>query len=391
MHKKFHFAALIIGVFTLYACERKKDNDYKFVDRHFKQKITILADPISKFELDSLTAPLIPHIQLVNTGNQNLLIYLNDEIGALYINDLATKKIVKKITVEGDPLSYKKFFQGFYYHNKDSIFLICYHPSVYLINSDGKILRKYNLVNEKDKKDRLFYRGLYASSEVPVYFKNGTLIISSVVVGEDKKQKKPLQIALNLKTGLDSLGQVSEPESYFTNNYGGLHYDLYSVCFNPKANLAVYSFAASKSVIIDDMVKDSIYNTPAESQYILNFTPYNEKQYADATMPLGEYFMTTPTYGPIYYDNYKDVYYRLALLPVEQKNANYDKKNSPLKPISLVVFDHNFNYLGEKLIEKNKYWPTSAFVSPDGLNIQIRSTNDETLDFTTFKFKYNSQ
>ncbi|MDB5143082.1 MAG: hypothetical protein JWQ66_1795 [Mucilaginibacter sp.] len=96
--------------------------------------------------------------------------------------------------------------------------------------------------------------------------------------------------------------------------------------------------------------------------------------------------MTTPTFGPIYYDKFKNVYYRLASLPVEEINANYEEKNPPLKRISLEIFDKDFQYLGEKILKKNKYWADNAFVSSEGLNLQNRTGSDSTLDFTTFTF-----
>ncbi|GAA3989991.1 hypothetical protein GCM10022210_49320 [Mucilaginibacter dorajii] len=329
-------------------------------------------------------------MQEVQQGDQRFFAYLNDETGSIYLNDFQTKKIIKKIQIQGADLKkYKKAFQGLYYHNKDTIFLFSYTPKVTMINDRGKILRIYSLPKEKGEGNKLFFRGFYVSTSIQPYLFENRLFINSIVVGDVKSgESRKVQMILDLKTGRDSIGKVCFPDAYQNKNYGGLHYDIYSVCYNPKFNIAVYSFPAHKKVILSNLFKNNIVNVLAESQFINDFTLYDEDQYKDAVSePVGEYFMTTPTYGSIFYDKYRDVYYRLALLPVKERNVNYEQKNPPTKNISLIVFDKDFKYLGEKLLEKNRYWSSNAFVSKEGLNIQNRTNSDSTLNFTTFGFQ----
>lgn len=381
--KKLLLILFLLPICIAISCKRDKIKTVG--DKGLPQKVIISDEGVVKFELDSMTSPSIYTCQEYNDGRDHFFVYLNEEMGTVYLNDFATKKVTKRIAVEGDSIKNKKAFQGVYYHNKDSIFLFSYSPRVILINESGKILQKYTLSTAVEK-NKIYYRGIYTSTNSPAAFYGNSLFISSVVLGKHT-DLRPVQLILNLETKKTILGKVTFPEEYSKTDYANITYDIFSSCYNSKDKSLVYSFPAYKKVAINDIVNDKVYTKFAESQYILDFQPYDEDDYKDAkSEAFGEYFMTTPTYSSILYDKYRDVYYRLALLPVDELNANYEEKNPPLKPISLVVFDKNFNYLGERLLEKNKYWPKTAFVSKDGLNIQQRTSNDATVDFSLFTF-----
>lgn len=126
----------------------------------------------------------------------------------------------------------------------------------------------------------------------------------------------------------------------------------------------------------------------AGSRFIHTLTTYNKNYFENSISdPNIEHFMTTPSFGGIYYDPFKKYYYRLALLPAGGKNQNYDIKNAPTKQISIIVLNERFHYLGELLLEKNKYSFTIVFVSKAGLNFQNHNRKENTKDFTTFSFK----
>ncbi len=383
---KFLMAA-VIG-FLIISCTRSGRLDYQFESRNFAQKIVVVKSDSAKFELDSLTAPVVFSIHEVTLDGHRYLAYLNDETSTVFLNDMKTKKIVKAIHVEGDSVKNKKVYQGLLYHNKDSIFLFSYRPKVIMINESGKILKRFNLFNESDIAHKLFYNGFYVSTSLPAYYYRNRLFINSLVVGDiAKNEKRKVQMVLDLEKGKNSISSISFPKNNEGKKYGALHYQIFGMTYNSKLKQAVYSFPADKEVSITDLLTGNITSRPAESQYIKQFFEYDEENYKDApSEPAGEFFMTTPTYGPVVYDKYRDVYYRLGLLPVDQKNANYEEKNPPSKLVSLIVLDNKFNYLGEQLLDKNRYWSSNLFVSKEGLNIQNRTKSDETLDFTTFTF-----
>jgi hypothetical protein len=390
MIKSLVWCLLMASVF--YACHNTSKQPSALVgNKHILQKINIVPLDTPKFELDSLTSPVVYSMQEYVEGDKRYLAYLNEETGTIYLNDFQTKRIVKRIEIHTDHKErLKKAFQGMLYHNKDSIFLFSYRPKVTLINDRGEVLKIFSIPKERSEANKLFYRGFYVSTSVPAYLYKTKLVINSVVVGDLKSnEKRNVQIILDLKTGEDTIGKVAFPPSYQGKNYGGLHYDIYYVSYNPKRNYSIYSFPANKNVLINNLLTGRTVSKPAESQFIYGFLTFQKDDYKEAVSePVGEYYMTTPTYGSVLYDKYKNVYYRFALLPVQQRNVNYEQKNPPTKTISIAVFDDSFHYLGERQLDKNKYWSSNAFISKEGVNIQNKSHNDSTLNLTTFSFSF---
>lgn len=98
-----HLKLAIFFIVTVISCNNE---DFKTVpathSQAFDNKIAGVHTEVIKMELDSLTTPKLAAIQHYNDGKQEYLVYLNEETGTLYINDLKTKKIVRRIIVQKD-------------------------------------------------------------------------------------------------------------------------------------------------------------------------------------------------------------------------------------------------------------------------------------------------
>jgi len=76
-----------------------------------------------------------------------------------------------------------------------------------------------------------------------------------------------------------------------------------------------------------------------------------------------------PKYHNIMYDKYRDVYYRIAEFPYEFK-ANESPFDDPKgREFSVIIFDKDFNIIGETKFPGNKYFYKMSFVGRDGLYI----------------------
>jgi hypothetical protein len=376
-----------IGAVVFVACKssardtRKINKDYAFV-----QKVTIKKMDSLKLELDSVTSNYIPCLQYRDDKNAEQLIYLNEETGRIYINDITTRKITKCITPKLPEEKLKKKFQGFYYHNKDSIFIFAFAPKVLLINDSGTIKNTYEISSlQAGQEDRIFYQAAYVTTRNRPVFYNQQLLINAIMLGNLRpNEQRKTQIWIDLASKKTSLGTQYFPDAYYK-NFGGMDYYIYATTYNPVTNEMIYSYPALDSVIIYSLSKNKATRVYFGSQYINEIPQFNADDYKQAPSGIeGEYFMQNPSFGPILFDPYRNIYYRLAFLKVDEKNAVYETKNAPTKQVSLVVYDNNFNFLGESILEKNKFWPNSVFVSKQGLHIQNKTETDETLDFTTF-------
>ena len=92
-------------------------------------------------------------------------------------------------------------------------------------------------------------------------------------------------------------------------------------------------------------------------------------------------------YTAVKYDKYRKVYYRILLKGL--KNATIHSSLND-KPISVVIWDENFNYIGETVIGTGKEWNwRNSFVTQEGLNIEYLEKDIEEvyLSFKIFKLK----
>lgn len=95
------------------------------------------------------------------------------------------------------------------------------------------------------------------------------------------------------------------------------------------------------------------------------------------------WFYSVPSYRSVFYDEKKDLYYRLACLP-EKKNA--DDFISATQPIILIVLDSQFNYIGEATLPDDvDFRRTNCFSTDEGFCMQVLTDNDDLMTFYQFK------
>ena len=97
-----------------------------------------------------------------------------------------------------------------------------------------------------------------------------------------------------------------------------------------------------------------------------------------------DWYYSNPSYRTVIYDKYRRLYYRIGLLPREEKMKGFYN----MKPSVLIVLDDGFNYLGEALLPDDvDLWTTECFVSKEGLNIQVLTDDEDFYTFYQFKVR----
>mgnify|MGYP006183399531 FL=1 len=84
------------------------------------------------------------------------------------------------------------------------------------------------------------------------------------------------------------------------------------------------------------------------------------------------------------------MYYRVLLKGIPDHGEYSDLS---AKPISIIIYDKEFNVVGEKLIGLSENWnPLNMLVSKDGLLIEYLDSNPDFEDFLIFqRFKLTSE
>lgn len=101
---------------------------------------------------------------------------------------------------------------------------------------------------------------------------------------------------------------------------------------------------------------------------------------------ISTWYYEQPSYGSIYADPYKELYYRFARLPKpDHKPGTFNDK-----PVIVIVLDKDLRYVGEERLPEGPLYDTfNAYVSPEGLNIHIYNSSDEDrLTFYTYNAKF---
>src|SRR5690606_22957681 len=90
-------------------------------------------------------------------------------------------------------------------------------------------------------------------------------------------------------------------------------------------------------------------------------------------------------FSAIYYDRFRDVFYRVAITPPSLDQYLIEKK--AVKHFSIIVLNNDFEKIGETIIDHEKYDLTGLFITPEGLcifNKEKYGQNEDRLSFDVF-------
>lgn len=160
------------------------------------------------------------------------------------------------------------------------------------------------------------------------------------------------------------------PDIYHKANWGGGMLRWVYATFNNKKNLFIVSFPASHNIEIWDPELNLSYTKYAGSCYIADIEPYSNKvEEQPSTEKILDYISKTNCYGNIFYDEWNNLYYRIA----EIAPNNYKNK----KTVSIIIIDENFDKVGESIIDNiSKDFRYAMFVSYKGLMVPVNDSED---------------
>lgn len=340
---------------------------------------------IKEFKLDEETVYDINYSQFIETDSASFLTFLNNYNHSIYFYDYNTSEFYKK-TFQNIFDRQKEKIQGYYITSNDTTFYYSYYTGNLYCCNNLEIL-SFNKINKVDKSSfDLIYPYPYCSTSSPLMKYLDKIITTGWVTGEtplETSYNRPVLTIFDYKT--DTLNfVVNYPDIYNKYNWaGGFTYRL------PYYDLAkesvVISFSAVHYLVeysLSDGKETSHYAGSEKIDKISSF-PYPQDKSIDENKAW-DWYMTTPSYEGVFYDKYKNCYYRIAKLPV----INYNNKNRKSnKPVVVVVLDDNLQYLGEASLPTNIQFNTmNSFVSKDGFNIQVITNDEDKLTFYQYVF-----
>ncbi len=154
-------------------------------------------------------------------------------------------------------------------------------------------------------------------------------------------------------------------------------------------NKHIYSFAAEPNIFSLDIVSGKIDVFAGRSQSDTSENKFISKKTAlDADIKL-QILATTSQYERILFDKYRNLYYRFFVPQLPEKDANGLYNSFGDKRRVLMVFDQDFNIIGEYLLPPKKFGDYGAFVGKKGLylpHLAIPNTVNYEQKFSIYSF-----
>lgn len=366
--KKHHLLCLFLSLSV--ACStNKKDGAC-----HLEETDEVLSFPI---DTDTKNNFNIYSIYKDKDGKEYFT-FQNHQNNTIHFYDLKRQKLAFKISPpqEGSNGVGKTF--GYYIQNLDSIYVFSLYENVlYMINKDCELLDKQSFPELGPS------RFMGTAFQTPVRLGN-TLYTCiepnrwiehdpvSVTIDINTKEIKKLTFDYPDYPGSEVKLKRYGMESHFSRCYDGEHF--------------IYSFHYDENIHIATPGHDSIQKVPAKSKY------FEHVQLPDELTANPEDFCKNAWYSNLFYDPYREVYYRIAYPP-----STLDKDIRPLeliqfgrKNFSILILDKDFRILGETLFPDNTYNPQIMFVHPEGLYISDSHYlnprfNDDILSFRKYE------
>lgn len=309
---KRHNALLLIIVVTFHivvaisCCEgySYKNLDTKVADI---QTTNIFIEDVA-IPIDSITNPSYPvfHNSLIN-GISYLSGY-NRKTHSIDVFDLNSKVFFKHIGLEHHGPNGIEDVRGLYIHNWDSVFISSTF-NIYMINSNGKIIKSFNLL-DKDLFVNLAEGSLTSTNSFGLYYsfsRNSVFlnyIPTNVEFGTKEFYTRPFIAEYYLNDNSLKLIPV-EYSKYFTDNHVGflsipavtIYNNTIYVCFQGESNIYTYDLEKNKTTVHG-----------GQSSYSINLaTPIDLNAKFERKL---RHRAESPMFFNIIYDPFRELFYR---------------------------------------------------------------------------------
>jgi hypothetical protein len=254
-----------------------------------------------------------------------------------------------------------------YYISKDSLLLYPHDFSylLHLIDRTGVTKKTFNLSpRSKESTPRLECNLNESGNNL---FQHNRLYMAAYSSGESRFTKKKFSgVWVDIKTSnYDYFSEM--PREYFKHYWGGIYF-WHPFITGDDFERIIISFPNSHKLYYYSLKSKSVTSVAGGSSFIKKIEPLSDRR-MDYRKEIKEdaikYFFTTHSYSFITFDKFRNTYYRMAQFP----NENFGFTNSMYKPVSIIILDHNFSFLGETKLNNKKAFYSKIIVTSDGIII----------------------
>ena len=365
--------ALIIILFFI-AC----DNEQKKPSKNSNFRLEFVKR--DSIKTDSTLRPLYFRSQYL--WNSNKLVHSNGP-DKLVVLDLNNNKIEKTINFKKDGEdNVNKANLNFYYHNKDSIFLISNQKKFYRTNDEAEIVNSFRFDSISDLSNE-FGEPMVSMGTSNAVFRNSKLSFITYPQSPENMNKSvddPVFATLDLKN--KKLNESGLRYSYSV-QYDKLQHPYFIEPLATKNNnddlIILFKTDNHFIVIEDNEIKNKI---GFKSDYFFEY-PKMKGREEIPTFPIESF-----SNQKLLFDQVNEKYYLFISHYMDYKNSTTGNVNTTYhKPFSILIFDDNFNKILERKFKGEKYNMHMSFISKNGLYLSLNNVEND-VDFEDDFFKY---
>lgn len=363
----------------------------KSVKNEFRGKLTATKQLVEtgekRFRLDTDTKVKPPYIQVcTDEAGDCLLTFLNNRKNAIYFYRYSDTTYLKQIAFEREGADAIMSAGAYYIKSPDSIYVFN-RPliEIALADSSGRVHNRVTLLDKEDKEWALHNPQYMFSPVVPLMLIDNHLILPGMSPFPENladRENFRFTACIDLATNKTEYHHLY-PEELFGNGYnwgGDLILQPYPA-ISPEGKM-VHSFTCSHDLYISDWNTDAeakVYGGGNAAGTIRSIDHEAERTPDELVYAC---FLEQDLYAALLYDPFRKVYYRYLQrgLPDADMKTPIDRK-----PLTIIVMDDQFRYLGETEIGTGQEWNwTNSFVTAEGLNIEHIGVEPEDDDYLTF-------
>lgn len=275
-------------------------------------------------------------------------------------------------------------YSGFTYISNDSILVYNYNKrTLFMVNNQGHCHNHWRIPEPKDFEKAI--SSVEAINASRIQFNGSNILLSGSTFGglsQAKGMNIPYAETLDLGNA-EIMAKAFYPATYTDKNWG-IQYLNMVFSATDDCNNFIFSLPIMDKLFRYDKSFskcDTLISTSRYDKGIASCDYSIDELDEDITKEIS-YYISQTTYGSVYFDFNKNLYYRFADHPI----INWDKKSNFVKPISILVIDKDGNLINESGIIRNvKLLSGNTHVSKDGIAIALDSQDEDVIQFAVFK------
>ncbi|WP_169714332.1 DUF4221 family protein [Algoriphagus antarcticus] len=382
----YNYSKFFIIISLIFGCSNKKDESI------------FAAIPVTsiEFPLDNETANFGGNrVQLANLNSKDILLLSNPIFNRIYQYDYNNQELIGSTDYPVEGPKGVGNVSNFYFHNRDTILISGKNVNWFFITDLGNsYMERFNFDFSREDRGKV----PVATEQSGIIFHDQSVFLTNPIAyvpgmyAAPEEYKKIENSNFAVEYNIYSPAFVSNDLLFPIEYTKSVYSDYFNFMSQEKVgDNIIYSFGLSDSIIVFN-TKDQEIIKHIASSYLADDLP--KVSLANSVEEIGpeheQYRLTTflnsMNYGKIFYDSYKELYYRVVEKPKPEIVVDVPQRT---KPFGIIVLNKNFEKIMEVDFEYGKYVLSNMFVSSKGLNVlnyEKILTDESHIVFDVFDF-----